>query len=213
MRLALWPLAALVLAGCDALPGLGAGFGRAANGPVQSLALYDGAVRAAGPEDYCIDTGLSRPARGFAVMAGCATLAGADRAPAIEGLITIQVGASGSATVAGNEAAMAALMRTAPGVALLSETGQPETIRIDAISSQSGLVVVHFIDASGAQIGGLEAAEWRAFLDVGPHLATIRLRGFDRAPLDRDRGLQLLTRAVDALRAANEAGDGDDSGG
>ncbi len=196
--------AAMVLAACAE----GAGFGAEPisvplTTGVPAFAMLDGAVNVRGPEGFCVDTGISRPARGFAVMAACGLISDLPTVPAIEGLITVQVGAEGSAVVGGSEETMRTLLQSEPGVQLLASNGRPGSITIDRIDTRPGLVVVHFTDTAPPVVAGVERIEWRAFLDLGDRLATISVRGFTRAPLRRDTGLLLLDQAVFTLQAAN----------
>lgn len=187
-------VALFLLAGCDVIEE-----GRG----IRTMALLDGTVSVRGPEGFCVDQQASRPVTGFAALAGCAVISDAVMMPALEGLITVQFGAPGSATVSGAEAELAGLLRSAQGAALLSSTGDSGTIHIARVDRADGVVVVRFSDAAPAPTPGLEPLEWRAFLDVRGRLTTISLRGFDRAPIPADQGLRLLSQAIGALRAAN----------
>jgi len=172
-------------------------------GGVQSLAVAGGAVTVQGPEGYCVDSRISRPARGFAALASCALISDIAVVPGIEGLITVQVGDAGSAIVGGAEQDLSAILRSQTGAGLLANNGDPETVVMDTVETSAGLVIVHFTDTAPPIVDGLEQLEWRAFLDLGDRLVTIGVRGFDRAPLGRDQGLRLLNRAVYSLRSAN----------
>lgn len=183
-----------LLAGCDMVE---AGRG------IRTMSLLDDTVSVRGPEGFCVDQQSSRPATGFAALTGCAVISDAAVMPAQEGLITVQFGAPGSATVTGSEAELAGLLDTARGAALLSAAGDPGSIRIARVDRAAGVVVVRFSDAAPAPTPGLEPTEWRAFLDIGGRLTTISLRGFDRAPIPAAQGLRLLSQAIGALRAAN----------
>ena len=186
--------ALIVLAGCDVgLDGRG----------IRTLAVLDGAVSVRGPDGYCIDQQSSRAGSGFAVLAGCALVSDATVMPTHEALITVQIGSAGSATVTGAEAELAALLRTAQGAALLSDSSDAGSVQVDRVDRADGVVVVRLSDAAPAQVQGLERREWRAFLDIRGRLTTISLRGFERAPLPAEQGLRLLSQAIGALRAAN----------
>ncbi len=199
--------AGLALAACGALPdlpGLGGSPARQSlTTGVPAFAILDGAINVQGPEGFCVDTGVSVPARGFAVLAACGLISDIATVPAIEGLLTMQVGAAGSAVVNGSEQTMRDLLQSEPGVQLLATNGRPDSITIDQIDTRDGLVVVHFTDTAPPVVEGVEQLEWRAFLDLGDRLATISVRGLTRAPLRRDTGLLLLDQAVFALQAAN----------
>jgi hypothetical protein len=182
------------LAACDiSLPG----------GGTRSLALFDGAVLAQGPEGFCVDPLASRPSAGFAVLGSCGLLAGGGRAPQADGFITIQVGAPGTATVTGSETDLATLLRLPMGAALLTEAGDPATVTIGQIEQGDGLVSVRFSDRAPPPVAGLGPEEWRAFLDLGDRLVTVGLRGYARAPLAAAEAQDLLYDTVAALRAAN----------
>lgn len=170
------------------------------------MSLVDGAVEVAAPGGYCIDEGTSRPSRGFVVMAGCALVSNDQRMPSVEGLITVQLGDEGTALVSADAAALRDLLATAEGAAVLSPNGDPTAIEVDRLESVNGVVFVHFVDSNPPPVDGLEQAEWRAFLDLGTRLTTVTVRGFERAPLDAEDGLNLLRRAVAALRAPGAAG-------
>lgn len=170
---------------------------------MRSMALADGEVVVATPTGYCIDERTSRPARGFVVMAGCALVSDEPSMPAIDGLITVQVGEADTAFVADDEEALRTLLATAQGASVLSPTGDPTAIEIDRLESRDGVVYVHFLDQSPPPADGLEQLEWRAFFDLGTRLATVTIRGFERTPLDTDDGLSLLRRAVATIRDAS----------
>jgi len=191
------PVLAVALAGlaaCDvALPGQG----------TRSLPLYDGSVRVQGPQGYCVDPDASQPATGFAVLGACGLMVAAGIMPQTDGFITVQIGERGTATVTGNEAALAALLRSRDGVALLSETGDAATVTPGQIDRGEGLVSIRFTDSAPPPVEGLMAEEWRAFLDLGDRLVTIGVRGYARTPLTAGQAQGLLYGTVAALRAAN----------
>jgi hypothetical protein len=193
------PALAVVLAlvgvtACDTpLPGQG----------TRSLGLYGGAVTVQGPEGYCVDPGASRPDSGFAVMGACGLLVAAGMMPQTDGFITVQVGAAGTATVAGSEGDLAELLRTPQGAALLTDAGNARTVTLGQIDRGEGLVSVRFADSAAPPVEGLMQEEWRAFLDLDDRLVTIGVRGYARAPLTAGQAQGLLYGTVDALRRAN----------
>lgn len=202
MRPAILALALAALAGCDDLAaGLGGGGGE----PVRAMQLVGGEVILQAPDGYCIDTRSSRARAGFAVMAGCALISDEAVMPFRDGLLTVQLGDPGTAAVAGSEQALRDLLQSAAGVSLLSPSGDPAAISVDALLSRPNLVSVHFTDAAPPPFEGLEQVEWRAFFDLGDRMATVTVRGFERAPLTENAGLSLLEQAVRALTLANPA--------
>ena len=174
--------------------------------PVQKAAMLGGAVSLAGPDGYCIDVADSRLLRGFAIMAPCATL-GLEGAglPRALGVITVQAGRNGTNAVAGTEPALAGLLSSQAGAALLSRTGSADTIDVLSTSSGDNKVTVYFEDKDGTPIAGTQDREWRGFIDLDGRLVTISVRGLESAPLGSRAGAALLDTAISALFAENES--------
>ena len=122
--------------------------------------------------------------------------------PESDGLITVQIGGAGTATIDGEEQDLQLLLATAQGAAVLSPSGDPTSIEIDQIESRDGAVYVHFVDSGAPPADGLEQREWRAFFDIGDRLATVTLRGFERAPISQQAGLDLVRQTVSTIRSA-----------
>ena len=194
-----WPaaVACLLLAACD--PAAPAG------PPVTALSLMGGAVTVQGPEGYCIDRAASRTATGLAVLSPCAVMAGGPQTAAadIDGFVTVQIGAAGSAAVEGAERPLADLLMAAPGAALLSTSGEADGVRVVQVDRGDGLVAVRFTDAAPPPVPGLGPEEWRAFLDLRGRLVTVGVRGSVRAPLTGVAAQQLLYDTVAVLRRVN----------
>ena len=182
--------AALLLAACTGVPG----GGLFAPSGTPSLALYDGALTVAGAEAYCVDTRVSRPASGFAVLASCARTAGARLHPQIDGLVIAQVGEAGSALVAGNEAALADVLQSDDGAALMEGTAT-------RVVTGAGTVLVRLQDRETT--GATGAPLWRVFFDLGDRSVTATIRPFADVPLDPTAARSVLETTVAAIRAAN----------
>jgi hypothetical protein len=174
-------------------------------GGVRSLSLLDAQAVVQAPEGYCVDTRASRPQTGFAVIAACGTVLQAEAVPSLPAMMTVQFGEAGSASVAGAEAQMQALLASADGAALLSRNGDPALVDLHDARSQPGLVVVNFSDrrAATAAAAGVGPEEWRAFLDLRGRLVTISLRSLAWGALTQTQARQLLAEAVATLRTAN----------
>lgn len=187
--------------GCTAIGNLGA-----PTPPTAALALYDGSVRAAVPQNYCIETKASAPATGFAVMVACETIALRNERPLINGFVTVQVGTEGSAIVGDEADQLEALLKTDGGKRLLSQNGDPSGIKVRETGRAAGAVLVNFSDALEPPVAGLQKTEWRGFFEVDGRLATVAVRGIAEDPLaDRD-GRALLERTITAVQLANVAG-------
>ncbi len=201
--------AVFALAGCAGLPALD--IVKALPGgvtpAVTSVAMLGGDVTVVGPAGYCVDLDSSRPKRGFAMMAPCATLGVADAPAAIAAITTVQAGADGSAVVSENTAAFADYLRGPNGPVVLSRSGDASSVEVSDVRSLDTYVAVSLRDKAPAHIEGAQEDEWRAFVDVNGRLVTISVRGLDEAPLGEASGAALLRQAVKAVIAANSATD------
>lgn len=170
--------------------------------PQKSVVLVDGDVIAQMPAGYCVDIAASRARDGFAVVAPCATLGEAEAAPLAIGIATIQVGAGGTASVAGNETQMRDFFSSDAGAVLLSSDGRAGSIDVISARASSGRVSVHFKDSETPPIAGQQDEEWRAFKDVNGRLVTIALRGLAAAPLDANMAGWLLGMFANGVKPA-----------
>lgn len=193
------------LAGCAGDQGL-AGlelFGAGQSEGVTSLSLRSGSVQAGAPRGYCADRSVSRPRDGFAVFASCRRVTGSGSVPSVDGLVTVQVGAPGTAAVAGSEETLAAVLESDRGRALLAAGEDPGSVDVAVVEAGTGVVAVRFRDETSAGPEGLRPVIWRAFLDVEGHLVTVSARSFETAPLSADLQRRLLDLSVRSLRGAN----------
>lgn len=195
-------LALVLLAGCEggfALPEFNLGGASA----LPALALHSGALTAVSPTGYCIDAGASRASRGFALLAACDAITGGDARPSINGLIVIQAGVADSASVAGAEDAFRQFLESDAGRAVLSRSGDAETVDLDGTRAGDGQVTVYFDDSAENPIAGVSPHEWRSFLDVNDRLVTVSVHSLLAAPISETAGDSLLDDAVAALLSAN----------
>jgi hypothetical protein len=170
---------------------------------VPAIAMLGGAIQAQGPQGYCVDTGTSRPNDGFAFLVPCAMMSAAAPQVADKAIVTVQAGGPGSAAVAGSEPALAALLQSAQGAALLSADGNAAAITFHRARQRDNQVSVYFTDSKAPPVAGTQPTEWRAFLDIRGRLVTVSLRGLTTDPLSESTGLDLLNRVAATLVAAN----------
>lgn len=184
--------AALFMAACQmaSLP---------SGGPVRQMALAGGTLTA--PDGYCLDPLASRPAENFALMASCARFAGVGALPALDAMATVQIGAEGSAAVAGAEDAMAGLFATPPGRALLSGRGQAGSVSAVSSKVRPGLVQVRFLDTASHLAG--TGPTWRSFFDHGGRLVTVSVRAARPGGLNKAGAEVLLSRIGGRLITRN----------
>jgi hypothetical protein len=192
--------ATLLIAGCAEIGNLGA-----PTPPTPALALYGGDVIAAVPEGYCIETKASKPRSGFAVMVACEVISGGSDRPRLNGFAVVQVGAAGSAAVAADIDGFQDFLTTTAGENLLSVNGNASTVTVGAFKQTSGAVTVRFSDQAAPPVAGLQATEWRAFVDINGRLTTIAVRGLAEEPLSEYSGQTLLESVLAAMLANNQA--------
>lgn len=166
--------------------------------------MLGGDLVVAGPPGFCVDPGVSKPRRGFAVISSCAVLGG-DTRPGIDGLATVQFGDADSASVAGSEPAMRAFLETPQGGALLSATGDAQQVEVLETIAADNRVGVFLRDAEPSHVPGLQSEEWRMFFDLDGRLVTVAVRGLVRAPLNAERSRRLMEDMVAAIIAVNAA--------
>ena len=224
VRMCVMASAVFGLTGCDRVSGvadvvvdrvssLGAAPDVTSEG-IRTMSLLGGDVRVRGPEGYCIDQGASNARRGFAVLVGCALLSDdAAVMPSLDGLITVQFGDEGTASVVGNEETFAGFLRSDAGRAVLSRDGGATSIEDVSTITDAGVVLARFDDTSGPAFSGTSGAQWRGFADVNGRLATVSVLSFDRAALSRGEGERLLVVALTELAGVNAPDDGTEENG
>lgn len=183
----LWGMAALglLLAGC-VVPG----------GGIRSVALLDGAVVAAAPAGYCIAPGAGQRGEDSAVvlMGRCS-----DRSEADPAVLTLSVGAAGSAgAMAAGGAALADFFRSGEGRAMLSRAGRAADVRVLEAVGRADAFFLHVEDAA---VGDY----WRALTGIRGRLVTVSVAGPEGQDLPEGKGRTLVEDAVAALRRANPA--------
>ncbi|MFE3836006.1 hypothetical protein [Pseudogemmobacter sonorensis] len=109
-----------------------------------SVAFLGGAVTAAAPPGYCIDRRASHQERDSAVvlMGRCS-----ERSSAPPVLVTVSIGAEGSASVLRNGAgALSDYFRSAPGRAALARDGRAESVRLRQVELSDDVLMLSIYD-------------------------------------------------------------------
>ncbi len=155
------------------------------------------AVRA--PQGFCAapEGRATLDGQSFVAFTPCAA-----SAPAV--VLTATVGPAGSAEgldLSGR--AVAGVLTTPAGRALLSRSGRAATVRVHEVIVAEGAVLVRLTDTAPAPAPMAPGEGWRAVLQVAGRLVTLSVAGTEAAPLDRGAGRALIGRFVRAIRAAN----------
>lgn len=191
--------ALLVLAGCVST-GLGGGTG--------SLALTDDAVQIVGPTGFCVDPEEVRDSgnSGFVLFGNCASITQSrlSRQPALPAVLTAAV--SEPSTGGGITQAMDTLSEffgTPDGRAVLSRTGDEETVEVQQSFSLEDVFYLRATDTSPGVVPGTRDSYWRAYFDLGDRIVTLSILALDQGPEDSAAELNLLEDFVAETRASN----------
>lgn len=198
------PLVFLALAGC--VGGLGGG----SDAPRQ-VQLTASAVTITGPRGFCVDPTATRNSSdtGFAVLGNCAAISGSARAgqPDVPVVLTAAVSEPSTGTsLTANLDALDAFFRSSEGRTLLSRSGDADSVQILSTRTQGGMFLLHARDTSAGNMGGVAQDYWRAYMDIGPRLATLSVLSLDEADVTDTQALDTLTRFAAAVQGANPAG-------
>lgn len=176
----------LLLAGC--VSGYGAG---------RSAPILGGAVEVGMARGYCVDRSAGRQSQDRAIVLMGRCTSAVEAVPAV---ITLSVGAAGSASaIAGGPAMLSEFFASEPGRRSLSRDGRAGDVRILRAVGVGDALVMRVEDRA---VG----AYWRAVTGLRGRLVTLSVAGADGAPLDAEAGRRVLDEALAALIAANPTG-------
>lgn len=201
------PAALVVLAGC--VGGFGGG-GSIADAPREVQVTSD-LITITGPSGFCVDPTATQNNgdTGFVLMGNCAAISGSSRAaqPDVAAVLTATVSApSSGGSLTENLAALETFFRSNDGRALLSRSGDADSVQILATRTSNGIFWLHARDTSGGDMAGAATDYWRAYMDIGPRLATLSVLALADADVSDDVAFATLTRFAAAVQEANIGG-------
>lgn len=182
--------AAVLLAGCV---GIGGG------GGMREMLVTSDAITIAGPQGFCIDPEASSDlgATAFVLLGNCAALTESrmTRQPAEPAILTAAI------SEAGEEGGIASSISTLPeffasedGRQVLSRSGDSETVEVLQSFAEGSVFYLNASDASDGAVPGVRNDYWRAYLDLGPRIATLSVLALDGSGLSEEQSLDLLRR-------------------
>lgn len=178
----------MALAGCVAAGSTGTGGSR------NAMSFTGGQIRSAAPEGYCLDPAASRDSADAAVMVITRCSANNTAIPAI---ITVTVGAEGSAEVLKSGAkALSDYFASPAGRAALARDGSAGSVVVRQTGLAGGALMMKMVDRSVGEY-------WRAVLGLKGRLVTIAVTQPETSSLSPEQSRALLERTLTALRAAN----------
>lgn len=186
-----WIALALALAACQPAKGLPTLPALSLLTPTQTVTVRDGAVRIAGPTDYCPDRSSLRETESSAAILLGRCSAESEAPPAV---LTVSVGARGSSGVmTAGGAALAAFLASEAGRASVSRRGRAGDVTIGTALMAEGVFLARIEDKA---VGNY----WRAMLPVAGYLVSVSATGPNLPPPE---GRKLVEAAAKALQRAN----------
>jgi hypothetical protein len=198
--------ACLFLAGCS-----GSWFwaprNDAAPAPTHATVTSDRIV-VTGPEGFCVDptATLDQTETGFLLLGNCAAIANSRRAaqPTTPAILTATISERrGEGRLADDLDQLDDFFRSAEGLALISRSSDPKAVVVLDTATMGEVFLLHVIDRSDSPITGVQPNYWRAYLDIGPRIATLSVLALQDRSLSRNESLAILRRFVQAVQQAN----------
>ena len=177
-------------------------------GAERSVQVTSDNVTIAGPSGFCVDPTAIQNAddTGFVLLGNCAAISGSDLAgqPDVSAVLTAAVSApSVGASLTANLAALDTFFRSEDGRALLSRSGDASSVQILATQTADDMFLLHARDTSGGNLTGVATDYWRAYLDIGPRLATLSVLALADDEVSDDAALDVLSDFASVVQAAN----------
>ncbi len=178
--------------------------------PTQVAVTTDRLV-VAGPQGYCVDPTATRD-RGetaFVMMGNCAAISNSRRAvqPEVNAVLTASVSeASDGRSLRESIPGLDQFFRSEQGLTLLSRDQDPATVTVIDSFHQGDVYFLHARDTGQGTVDGVGDEYWRAYMDVGPRIATLSVLGLEGQSLSDEASLQVLRGFVTAVDTANAPG-------
>lgn len=163
-----------------------------------------------GPQGFCVDPTATRDedGTGFVLLGNCAAIANSRRAlqPTIPAVLTATISEPlGEGRLADSLDQLDGFFRSPEGLTLLSRSGDPAAILVLDTATKGEVFFLHASDDSDSAIAGVQPDYWRAYLDVGPRIATLSVLALEDRALSREESLSTLQSFVHAVQSANGA--------
>lgn len=184
----------LFLMGCVQLPIAGFLGGSSA---APSLPLLGGAIVAAGPAGFCVDSRNSQPAAGFAILVACDGLGNFDaELPSRHALITLQIERLEPESIAPTKEEIEGLTLEE------EELGSNEVLLVEALSEPTGQLIIYRVAEPVSST--LQPLEARILTVISGRLSVLTLRGLSAAPMSIEGIEELARRSLTVLLETNE---------
>jgi hypothetical protein len=199
-------LATALLAGCIGGGGTG--------GAPTEIAVTSDAIVVTGPRGFCVDETATR-AEGdtaFVLLGNCAAISNSRRAdqPSVPVVLTAAISeASDEGSISESIADLDAYFRSDPGRQVLSRTQDAASVTVIETRAETGMFLLHAEDTSAGAMEGTADDYWRAYLDIGPRIATLSVFALEDRGVTAEESLAALRAfALTVLQANPDPGGG-----
>ncbi len=179
---------------CVALAACVPGLPEIATSSSRSVSVMNGALNVAAASGYCVDQDASRETdqQAIVIIGRCS-----DRSGSLAAIVTVSVGAPGSAgSLAIGAPALADYFASEAGRAALSRDGDAGSVRVRDIRSGDGQLILHLDDAATGET-------WRGLTGLRGRLVSVSVTGAALQSRTGPAGRALLDRSLAAMRRAN----------
>ena len=175
----------------------------------RDITVSRNAVTIAGPSGFCVDPRATRDAgaEAFVLLGNCAALSRADRRvqPPVRALLTAAVREYEGQPLSSQMSLLDDYLRSTDGRALLSRSGDPDTVSVLASFARGDVLFVRLSDTSPGYAPRMSAEHWRAVFDWRGTVVSTAVLGFDDRPLSESDGLATLEDFTRIIRSRNSA--------
>jgi hypothetical protein len=156
--------------------------------------VLGGGMNVAVPLGYCLDrSSLVEKHDTFVALAGRCVNTASHRAA----VISIAVGQKGTAVdVVGNEADLKNYVKSADGLAALSNIQKTSRIAVISAKAEQKVFVLHLQNQTPDAKSGLQSESWRAIFGISGRLVTVSVKGSYVQALQANEGFDLLQATV-----------------
>lgn len=174
--------------------------------PVTRLSVAGGTVTVSAPNGYCIHRGSTRDtSQGtFVLLGSCAAMTSDGVAAPVPVVLTALVSDPLQTEKAPDSATLSQYFRSSSGRAVLSRSGQAQSVSVLHSETRRGVLYMKTRDLSPQEDEALTQDTWRAFLPISDRVVVLSVKTLATQPVSSDAALGVLRDFVGAVQAANQ---------
>ncbi len=162
-----------------------------------------------GPAGFCVDQSITEITgdNAFVLLGSCAAVAPSPFAPKpdVKALLTASIAGRGpnDSTIKNSAETMDVFFRSETGRAALSRSADAETVSVLETFRKDETFYIRATDSSEGIVPGAASDYWRAYFDLGGHIASVSVIGFQSDPLSPAVGLETLQEFTLSMKTGN----------